>query len=69
MYPATSRSAPGLASLGDSVVSMMSTVIPDNPSERTFKVVRKPADGLAHALALADKRGLTYEKLRTRVTS
>jgi hypothetical protein len=58
-----------LASLGGQVVSMMSTIVPDNPAERTYKVVRKPADGLAYALALADKHGLTYEQLYGRVTS
>jgi DNA mismatch repair protein MutS len=56
-----------LASLGDQVVSMMSTVVPDSPAERTYKVVRKPADGLAYALAIADKHGLTYERLRRRL--
>jgi DNA mismatch repair protein MutS len=57
-----------LATLGPSVVSMASTVVPGNPAERTFKVVRKPADGLAYALAIADKHRLTYEQLKGRLT-
>lgn len=58
-----------LSRLGPSVVSLMSTVRPDNPAERTFKVIRRTADGRAYAMVLAEAHGLTYEEITTRVRS
>src|SRR5690606_7557560 len=56
-----------LSTLSKKTVSMVSTVGAGDPARRTFEIVRKPADGLAYALSLAERRGVTYEQLRTRV--
>ncbi len=56
-----------IASLGPETVSMMSTVQKDDPAERTYKILRQEADGLAYAIHIAEKYGLTYESLSRRL--
>lgn len=56
-----------LSELGPQTVSMVSNIVPDNPSVRTFKITRKKADGLAYALSIAKKHAVTYQDIKERL--
>jgi DNA mismatch repair protein MutS len=56
-----------LAAFDDKTVSVVAGVDTENPTIRTFKLERRAADGLAYAITVAEKHGVTYEHLMERI--
>jgi DNA mismatch repair protein MutS len=42
-------------------------VDPNDPALRTFKVIRTPANGLAYAVAIAQKHKLSHDAIKVRI--
>jgi DNA mismatch repair protein MutS len=56
-----------LSIIGPATVSMVSSVNPEHPTDRTFRILRKPADGKSYAMSLAEKHSLTYDLIIERI--
>ena len=56
-----------LTAFDGKTVSLVGSASQADPSLRTYRVERRPAEGLAYALAIAEKHGVTRERLKARI--
>lgn len=56
-----------LASISEKVTSLVAAVNTDTKSTRTYKIVRKPADGCAYANSIVEKYNLAYRQIKERI--
>ncbi|MEU6479195.1 hypothetical protein ABZ858_20360 [Streptomyces sp. NPDC047017] len=54
-----------LSTLDETTVSMVATV--DASATPAFRIERRASEGLSHAVAVAERHGLTYQRLRERI--
>jgi DNA mismatch repair ATPase MutS len=52
----------------DRAVSMVAEVRPEDPSARTYRILRQPPLGLAYAQILAERYGVSCERVKERMT-
>ncbi|GIN74805.1 DNA mismatch repair protein MutS [Bacillus sp. J14TS2] len=56
-----------LANAFENTVSLVSTVDPEAASKRTYRIRRRPADGLVYAASIVEKYDLTPSRIKERI--